>query len=546
MVRRVSGVAVSVVVAMALLAAVSGCGGGSSSEVAPTTTEAPTTTTAVLTTTVGPTTVVEPIAANPVAGWAAEALAWFESLRAAQAAEGGAAFQRYLSSDVVWEDGAILAGDYGSAPIVGTDSLEEFERLRDPDVMQLQPDCFVSADSLVMFWLNDWAPFGWDFRPDTGKPAHVVGVMREIGSSGAEFFHAGRAAADWHDRRPDLPQADEGEAIASAWVQVWSGSGDVDSLYHRDVLLRDTIAGIDAAGRDVITELARSGGHWEIATVDPGGVPGVFAIIRRHDRVKALDEVVIVVSGHDGDGCVGEITVWLDLEDGLVIEEVRYWSVERGRACLPADDLPDGWWTGREIPYPPPDAPRPVEDLDTPTDPVVVGDVTIPIYHGTPALNRLMIWALNRFDAAGLTPPAIESVTFTRFSTLCDEAWAAYQATAEGAQLTLCFDDDRVCEDEACGDFTAASRLSLLHELAHAWMYVTLDDDAEQRFTDHVGLEHWNNPDIAWDHRAIEHAAETIAWGLMDHDMRMLQIGYPSSEELIERFRILTDTEPLH
>lgn len=76
-------------------------------------------------------------------------------------------------------------------------------------------------------------------------------------------------------------------------------------------------------------------------------------------------------------------------------------------------------------------------------------------------------------------------------------------------------------------------------------MYATLDDAVRERFVDHVGLETWNDPMVPWDRRAVEHAADTIAWGLMDREMRMLAIGDPSREELVVGFRILTDTDPL-
>lgn len=81
----------------------------------------------------------------------------------------------------------------------------------------------------------------------------------------------------------------------------------------------------------------------------------------------------------------------------------------------------------------------PREDLDTPTAPVVVGDVSIPVYNGTPVLNRLLSWGLGRFQAAELAAPTITSVTFTRFSDFCDGAWAQVRSTPAGSELALCF-----------------------------------------------------------------------------------------------------------
>ena len=52
-------------------------------------------------------------------------------------------------------------------------------------------------------------------------------------------------------------------------------------------------------------------------------------------------------------------------------------------------------------------------------------------------------------------------------------------------------------------------------------------------------------PDRPWSQHAREHAAETIAWGLMDHDMTLVEIGSPAADVLSERFVELTGAEPI-
>lgn len=81
----------------------------------------------------------------------------------------------------------------------------------------------------------------------------------------------------------------------------------------------------------------------------------------------------------------------------------------------------------------------PTEDLDTPTAPVVLGDVSIPVYNGTPVLNRLLSWGIGRFQAAGLEPPTVASATFTQYSDFCDGAWAQARSTPAGCELSFCF-----------------------------------------------------------------------------------------------------------
>jgi hypothetical protein len=76
-------------------------------------------------------------------------------------------------------------------------------------------------------------------------------------------------------------------------------------------------------------------------------------------------------------------------------------------------------------------------------------------------------------------------------------------------------------------------------------MDATLDETDKREFTDHDGLEVWNDPMVAWKQRAIEHAADTIAWGLMDRDIPMYRIDRPSPDHLTTGFRILTGIDPL-
>jgi hypothetical protein len=36
-------------------------------------------------------------------------------------------------------------------------------------------------------------------------------------------------------------------------------------------------------------------------------------------------------------------------------------------------------------------------------------------------------------------------------------------------------------------------------------VHSTLDESVERAFMDHVGLEVWNDPTVAWDRRGVEH-----------------------------------------
>ncbi len=420
------------------------------------------------------------------AEWAAEAEASHDALIRGQIARGGDADSEFLAPDVVWDDSANYAEEAEGFPSVGDEAIDFAAVVLDPESLLLEPEIFISVDGLVDFWFYDWAPLGNDFRPDTKDPAHGVSLMAPIGSLGAESFVNGTAIEDWRDRRPDWPQADEAEAVARAWTQLWSGTrSEIDVLYHDDARVRNSIGGVDITGRDAIADLAAAAGAWEITAVAPVGVRGVYPFVRGRSGVKVLEEVVLVVAGEDKDGCEGEMVVWLVLDGELVDEEIRYWPIERARRCLPAGELPDGWWTDRPVPTEP-----------TPTDPLVVGGATITVYNGTPNLNRLLAWGLGRFEAAGLTPPTIASATFTLCSEFCDEMRARYRPTDEGADIGFCFDESNACPNDGCASFTALGRQLVLHELGHAWIEALVDENVRQRFTDFVGLEVWTGRSV--------------------------------------------------
>ena len=106
-------------------------------------------------------------------------------------------------------------------------------------------------------------------------------------------------------------------------------------------------------------------------------------------------------------------------------------------------------------------------------------------------------------------------------------------------------DEQAACRDEDCNEILPSWRAVVLHEIAHAWLDTHLDVIDIERFLDHVGVDAWRDPDLPWDENGLEHAADTIAWGLMDRDIEMLRVGQPSDDQLAEGFRMLTGIDPL-
>ena len=101
----------------------------------------------------------------------------------------------------------------------------------------------------------------------------------------------------------------------------------------------------------------------------------------------------------------------------------------------------------------------------------------------------------------------------------------------------------------------------MLHELAHAWAQITLTEADEEAFLELRGLDSWDGPGQSWKELGREHAAEVIAWALLDEpnallflnenpdgtrqpEFRLLSIDESSVESLYEAFVALTGAEP--
>ena len=95
------------------------------------------------------------------------------------------------------------------------------------------------------------------------------------------------------------------------------------------------------------------------------------------------------------------------------------------------------------------------------------------------------------------------------------------------------------------GPLPGHSQKTLLHELAHAWADLTLDSEMRRRFLDLRGLDIWHDNSVPWEERGFEHAAEIIAWGLLDQDLLLTSIGETDTRKLAEAFELLTGRKPL-
>jgi hypothetical protein len=334
------------------------------------------------------------------------------------------------------------------------------------------------------------------------------------------------------------PYEDRYGEFADAWA-----SGDTDrikALYHRDAVLSQPLGGIEAHGRDEIALLAPDAPvSWTplaLSEVGPEG-RGEFALYLGPTTEFARDpqKAVGVYQTELQDGCSIQTAVRWELADGLIVDERRYPEIDSFRRCFP-DDLPNGWWTGLDLP-------GPRDEVVTGTIQTAQQDITV--RNGTDRLTGLARWGLDRFEAAGLPEPRIATVTFEPSRSCGDLSGRVVQENGS-RHLFLCLHDHELCPvDEACAVPGLNSRLGALHELGHAWLLDQADQATRSSLLEASGLTTWSNLSVPWQERGSEYAAEVLAWGLLDERIPMVRIGNPECSELTEAFEILTGTTPL-
>ncbi len=149
------------------------------------------------------------------------------------------------------------------------------------------------------------------------------------------------------------------------------------------------------------------------------------------------------------------------------------------------------------------------------------------IHTETVEQHDLATWALDRFEQAGLKLPPVEIHLHED------------RAECGGNNGSLTDSNGAGYVIHSCGvDFT------LLHELAHAWDMHTLDDGTRAGLLEIAQADTWNNSEN-WNLAGGEHAANVIAWGLMDERINQTRTRPYDHNSMLEAYDILTGGEPL-
>lgn len=164
-----------------------------------------------------------------------------------------------------------------------------------------------------------------------------------------------------------------------------------------------------------------------------------------------------------------------------------------------------------------------------PGGPAGRSDITIEVRE--PHQLHMAEWAIGRYAEAGLDLPSIVILFPGRDLSLCDRARGRIDLDRDPIEIRVCWDSEFV----------------LLHELGHAWEARNVAASEHGPFMAmRDGVSAWATLDVAWAERGREHAANVIAWGLLE-DPYPISDTYPNDpDSMLDAFRFLTGVDPLH
>jgi hypothetical protein len=406
---------------------------------------------------------------------------------------------------------------------------------------------FLSEDRAVVIVREvDLGP-GWDFLTEMAVFDMADGLIES---------HVAEWSATWLPAAGNLRRddADQIEALYEGYVTAWNsgdperiesfyraGTGRTDGLFGGSIVLGEEWT-VDIAPylRPAAAGVAYEPVGQSYEPRDEVITPAIFT-------PASFSDPTVVHSIFDlrtSSGCPLRLLAEWELDQFEIVGEEVFYELGSLRRCgsvFDTESLPDGWWTGVS-------PPNPFTEEITAIVPTEAGP-GIPIVNGGPRQVELVEWGLSRFEQAGLPPPRLDQVKFPPDS-LCASAHAAglTQLDQASAHLHMCLLEGEICVGPTCDSFQTRARFGVLHELGHVWEFQNVDEATRQAFLAQRDLETWSDADSGWAEagaEGIEHAAEILAWGLMDEAVALIRIPNAAEDELRAGFRLLTGAEPL-
>jgi hypothetical protein len=152
----------------------------------------------------------------------------------------------------------------------------------------------------------------------------------------------------------------------------------------------------------------------------------------------------------------------------------------------------------------------------------------------TTAQSELVASSFDRFTQAGLAAPTDVVPSFHDSIDACNGN-LGLSTIEDGIQRV------RICwSHENPGVEIRLQEQALVHELAHAWADLNLDDESKDAFVEDSNADSWNLADSEWGDRGTERSADLITWAILDPAALFVDFGDMSCTEWAEAFELLT------
>jgi len=160
-------------------------------------------------------------------------------------------------------------------------------------------------------------------------------------------------------------------------------------------------------------------------------------------------------------------------------------------------------------------------DLSKGVAPVKAPEVAFGIHGASDEFESEIRGAINAFEAAGLDLPEL-AIFVHNSNGPCDGNGGLYSKGGDQNRVDIC----------------VQGFLLVLHELAHAWEYFNVDEPTRLTFMTLVGVEVWNDPELAHGSRGVERAAATVSWGIQEGEISNMSGGYYATR--LQGYELLT------
>ncbi len=163
------------------------------------------------------------------------------------------------------------------------------------------------------------------------------------------------------------------------------------------------------------------------------------------------------------------------------------------------------------------------------------GGPTVVVVGGARPADRAAVrWAVGRYAAAGLRLPRA-SIRFGPAAGERGSELGTALATRAGVAITIS-SRARSCQ--------LLLRRTVIHELAHAWLFDHVGKLREAAFDAVRGLRAWDSTRLPWDRRGVEQAAEVMTWGVMRPPSFVLMLTNDDRDALVAAYRTLVGAVP--